>query len=178
MTPFPHETIQTLWFDFGFGAGQATFVFCSFSLSYTFFTRTRLVSPIFHFIFYSLFHINLLLTNNRFLLLVASSKVHRLVLVQSLSKLLWGDRKPMVYGQVCCQLPRNGGLGMPDLESHCLVGRWAYLSRSLSKDTVWGQKVRDVFLRLGSDLEAKGRHKVVGKLSRSSDLSRSRKKLY
>ena len=45
-------------------------------------------------------------------------KVHRLAQIQSLSKLLWSDRKPMVRRQVCCQCPRNGGLGMPDLESH------------------------------------------------------------
>ena len=34
-------------------------------------------------------------------------KNHRLVLQRSLSKLLWGDRRPMVRRQVCCQYPPN-----------------------------------------------------------------------
>ena len=84
-------------------------------------------------------------------------KVHRQALIQSFSKLLWSDRKPMVRGQVRCQRSRNGGLGMPDLESHWVAERLAYLGRSLSRDTVWGQKVRDVFPPLESNSEAKGR---------------------
>ena len=116
---------------------------------------------------------------------------HRLVLIQSHSKLLWSDRKPVVCRLFCCQRPRNGGLGMPDLESHWLVERLAYLGRSLSRGTVWGQKVKDVFPRLESDPKVEGRRKPKGtapftcecrkalhKLPRFSDLSRSRKELY
>ena len=106
------------------------------------------------------------------------------------SKVLEGS-KPMVRRQVYCQRTRNGGLGMPDLESHWLAERQAYLGWFLPRDTVWGQKVRDVFPCLESDPEAKGRHKPKGaatfthkyrkalrKRHRSSDLSRSRKELY
>ena len=73
-------------------------------------------------------------------------KVHQLALIHSLSKLLWSDRKLMVRRQVCCQRPQNGGLGMSDLESHWFAERLAYMGRSLSRDTVWGQNVWDVFL--------------------------------
>ena len=45
-------------------------------------------------------------------------KARRLALQQSLSRLLWGGARPMVRRQVCIQRTRNGGLGMPDLESH------------------------------------------------------------
>ena len=97
----------------------------------------------------------------------------------------------MVRRLVCCQRPRNGGLGMIDLESHWLAERLAYLGRSLSRDTVWGQKMRDIFPRLESDPETGGRckpkgavpftrecRKAISKLPRSSDLSQSRKELY
>ena len=78
---------------------------------------------------------------------------------------------------------------MSDLESHWLAERLAY--RSLSRDTVRGQKVRDDFQFLESDPEAEGHRKpkdatpftrecrkVLRKLSRSNDLSQSRKDLY
>ena len=64
------------------------------------------------------------------------------VLKQSLSKLLWGERSPMVRRQVCHQRLCNGGLGMPDLESHWLAERLAFPDQSLTKDTVWGPKLR------------------------------------
>ena len=48
-----------------------------------------------------------------------------------LSRLLWGGGRPMVLRQVCIQRTHNGGLGMPDLESHWLAERLAYLGRSL-----------------------------------------------
>ena len=80
---------------------------------------------------------------------------------------------------------------MPDLESHRLAERLAYLGRSLSRDTVWGQKVREVFPRLEYNPKAKGRRKprdeapfarecrkALRKPSGSSYLSRSRKELY
>ena len=118
-------------------------------------------------------------------------KAHWLALIQSLFKLLWSDRKPMVCGHICCQRPRNEGLGMPDLESHWLAERLAYLGRSLSRNMVWGQKMIDVFSRLESDTEAEGRRipkgaapftrdcrKPLRKFPRSSDLSRSQKELY
>ena len=38
----------------------------------------------------------------------------------------------MVRRQVCIQRTRNGGLGMPDLESHWLAERLAYLGRALT----------------------------------------------
>ena len=59
-------------------------------------------------------------------------KVHRLALQRSLSRLLWGGARPMVRRQVCIQRTRNGGLGMPDLESHWLAERLAYLGRALT----------------------------------------------
>ena len=54
-------------------------------------------------------------------------KVHRLALIQSFSKLLRRDRKLIVRKQVYYQRPRNGGLGRPDLKSHWLAERLAYL---------------------------------------------------
>ena len=65
-------------------------------------------------------------------------KDHRLALEQSLFKLLWKGRSPLVRRQVRCQCPHDGGLGRPDLESHWLPERLAYLGRSLTKDLVWG----------------------------------------
>ena len=55
----------------------------------------------------------------------------RLALQRSLSRLLWGGARPMIRRQVCIQRTRNGGLGMPDLESHWLAERLSYLGRSL-----------------------------------------------
>ena len=46
---------------------------------------------------------------------------HRVALEQSLSKLLWKGRSSLASREVCCQRPREGGLGMPDLESHRLA---------------------------------------------------------
>ena len=73
-------------------------------------------------------------------------KAHRLALQQSLSRLLWGGAKPMVCRQVCIQRTRNGGLGMPDLESHWLAERLAYLGRALTGDSVWRRKASRTFL--------------------------------
>ena len=114
-------------------------------------------------------------------------KARRLVLQQSLSRLLW----PMVRRQVCIQRTRNGGLCMPDLESHGLAERLAYLGRSLTGDAVWRRKPSRTFPRLQSDPKAEGRRKPLGEalfvrecrkalrnLLGSSDLSLSRKELY
>ena len=76
-------------------------------------------------------------------------KACRLALQRSLSRLLWGDRRPMV----CRQRTHNGGLGMPDLESHWLAKRLAYLGRSLTGDAVWRRKVS----HLKSDPKAEGK---------------------
>ena len=57
-------------------------------------------------------------------------KARRQALKQSLSRLLWGGARPMVRRQVYIQRTRNGGLGMPYLESHWLAERLAYLGRS------------------------------------------------
>ena len=118
-------------------------------------------------------------------------KARRLALKQSLSRLLWGGARPMVRRQVCIQRTRNGGLGMPDLESHWLAERLAYLGRSLTGDAVWRRKASRTFPRLKSDPKAKGRRKPLGEalfirecrkalrnLLGSCDLSRSRKELY
>ena len=80
---------------------------------------------------------------------------------------------------------------MSDLESHWFAERLAYLGRFLSRDTVWGRKVRDAFPRLKSIPKAEGRHqpsdeapfacechKALRNLPVSSDLSQSRKELY
>ena len=58
-------------------------------------------------------------------------KARRLALQQPLSRLLWGGARPMVRRQVCIQRTHNGGLGMPDLESHWLAERLAYLGLML-----------------------------------------------
>ena len=71
-----------------------------------------------------------------------------LALQRSLSRLLWGGARPMVHRQVCIQRTRNRGLGMPDLESHWLVERLAYLGRSLTGDAVWRLKASQTFLAL------------------------------
>ena len=118
-------------------------------------------------------------------------KEHRVALQRSLSKLLWKGRSPMVRRQVCCQRPRDGGLGMPDLESHWLAERLAYLGRSLMTGRVWSLKVRQAFPRLRVNPKAEGRRKPRGEppfviecrkalrnLPRSSDLFRPRKELY
>ena len=75
---------------------------------------------------------------------------HRLALQRSLSKAIWKGRRPMVRRQLCCQRPRNRGLGMPDLGNQWFIERLAYLGRSLSKDTEWRGKVCDTFPRLES----------------------------
>ena len=118
-------------------------------------------------------------------------KARRLALQQSLSRLLWGGARPMVSRQVCIQRTRNGVLGMPDLESHWLAERLAYLGRSLTGDAVWRRKASQTFLRLQSNPKAEGRRKPLGEalfvrecrkalrnLLGSSDLSRPRKELY
>ena len=118
-------------------------------------------------------------------------KARRLALQQSLSRLLWGGARPMVRRQVCIQRTRNGGPGMPDLESHWLAERLAYLGRSLTGDAVWRRKASRTFPRLKSDPKAEGRRKRLGealfvrvcrKALRnhlgSSDLSQPRKELY
>ena len=65
-------------------------------------------------------------------LLIGCTSSAVLALQRSLSRLLWGDRRPMFRRQICIQHMRNGGLGMPDLESHWLAERLAYLGRSLT----------------------------------------------
>ena len=60
----------------------------------------------------------------------------------------------MVRRQVSSQRIRNGGLGMPDLESHWLAERLAYLGRSLTGDAVWRRKASRTFPCLQSDPKA------------------------
>ena len=96
-------------------------------------------------------------------------KGSRVALKQSLSKLLWGGRSPMVRIQVSHQRLCNGGLGMPDLESYWLAERLAFLGRSLTRDTV----LADGWIPFFAECR-----KALRNLSGSSDLSRSRKELY
>ena len=118
-------------------------------------------------------------------------KAHRLALQRSLSRLLWGRARPMVRRQVCIQRTRNGGLYMPDLESHWLAERLAYLGRVLTGDAVWRRKASRTFPRLNSDPKAEGRRRPLGEalfvrecrkalrnFLGSSDLSWPRKELY
>ena len=89
-------------------------------------------------------------------------KARRLALQQSLSRLLWGGARPMVRRQVCIQRTRNGGQGMPDLESHWLAERLAYLGRYLTGDSVWRRKASRAFPHLKSHPKAEGRRRPLG----------------
>ena len=51
---------------------------------------------------------------------------------------------------------------MPDLESHWLAERLAYLDRSLTGNAVWRRKASRNFPRLQSDPKAEGRRKPLG----------------
>ena len=95
----------------------------------------------------------------------------------------------MDHGQVCHQRLCNGGLEMLDLESHGLAERLAFLVRSLTRDTAWGQK--KAFSRLKSNPKAESCrkprgeapffaecHKALRHFHWSTDISRSRKELY
>ena len=123
-------------------------------------------------------------------LAVLLPKAHRLAFQRSLSRLVWGGARPMVRRQVCIQRTRNGGLGVPDLESHWLAERLAYLGRSLTGHSVWRRKASRTFPRLMSDPKTEGRRKSLGEtlfvrdcrkalrnLLGSSDLSRPLKEL-
>ena len=118
-------------------------------------------------------------------------KAHRLALQRPLSRLVRGGARPMIRRQVCIQRTRNGVLGMPDLESHWLAERLAYLGRVLTGDSVWRRKASRTFPRLKSDPKAEGRRRPLGEalfvrecrkalrnLLGSSDLSWPRKELY
>ena len=84
------------------------------------------------------------------------------VLKQSLSKLLWGGRSPMVRRQVCHQCLCNRGLVMSNLESHWIAERLTFQGRSLMRDTVWGQKVKKAFPRLNSNPKAESCRRPKG----------------
>ena len=92
-------------------------------------------------------------------------KAHRLALQRSLSRLLWGGARPMVRRQVCIQRTRNGALGMPDLESHWLAERLAYLCLVLMGDSVWRRKASRTFPRLSWPRKELYRELVVGSAS-------------
>ena len=51
---------------------------------------------------------------------------------------------------------------MPDLESHWLAERLAYLGRVLTGDSVWRRKASRTFPRLYSDPKAEGRRRPLG----------------
>ena len=97
----------------------------------------------------------------------------------------------MFHRQVFIQRTRNGGLGMPDLESHWLAERLAYLGRVLTGNAVWRRKASRTFPRLNSDPKAEGRRRPLGEalfvrecrkalrnLLGSIELSWPRKELY
>ena len=118
-------------------------------------------------------------------------KAHRLALQRSLSRWVWGGARPMVRRLVCIQRTRNGGLGMPDLESHWLAERLAYLGRSLTGGHSVETKGEPDFSSPQSDPKAEGQRKSLGEtlfvcecrtalhnLLGSSNLSRPRKELY
>ena len=80
---------------------------------------------------------------------------------------------------------------MPDLESHRLAERLAYLGQSLTTDAVWSLKVRVAFPDLRLCPKTEGRRRLRGEppfvveccgalrnLPRSSDLSWTHKELY
>ena len=74
---------------------------------------------------------------------------------------------------------------MPDLESHWLAERLAYLSRALTGDAVWRLKARRTFPKaegrrrpLGETLFLRECRTALRHLLGSSDLSRPRKELY
>ena len=89
-------------------------------------------------------------------------KARRLALQQSLSRLLWGGARPMVRWQVCIQSPRNGCLGMPDLDSHWLAEGLAYLGRALTGGAMWRRKASRTFSPLQSYPKAEGRRRPLG----------------
>ena len=113
-------------------------------------------------------------------------KAHRLALQRSLSRLLSGGRRPMVRRSTL-----NRGLGMPDLESHWLAERLAYLGQSLTWDAVWRRKTSRTFSLFKSDPKAEDLRKPMGKtafvrecraalrnLPGFSDLSQPQEELY
>ena len=80
---------------------------------------------------------------------------------------------------------------MPDLEIHWLPERMAFLDRSLTGDSVWGQKVKKAFRRLKFNPKAESYQRPSGEalffaewrkalrnLPVSSDLLRSTKELH
>ena len=97
----------------------------------------------------------------------------------------------MVRRQVSIQRTRIGALSMPDLESHWLAERLAYLDRSLTGDSVRRRKASRTFPRLQSNPKVEGQRRPLGEapfvrecrkalrnLLGSSDLSQPRKELY
>ena len=91
-------------------------------------------------------------------------KAHRLALQRSLSRLLWGRCKGRwSVGRSVSNVLATGGLGMPDLESHWLAERLAYLGRVLTGDSVWRRKASRTFPRLNSDPKAEGRRRPLGR---------------
>ena len=99
---------------------------------------------------------------------------HWLVPTQSLSKLLWSGRKPMVHRLVHYQRPQNGGLG-------CLIRRVSGLLKDWLTwaDRCWGTRWETHFL----DWDPAPKLKVIISLgvkhhSPASDLPQSWKELY
>ena len=107
-------------------------------------------------------------------------KARRLALQRFLSRLLWRGARPTVRRQVCIQRTRNGGLGMPDLESHWLAERLAHLGRSLTGDErrVGPFLASSQTQRLGETLFVRECRTALRNLLGTSDLSRPRKELY
>ena len=87
---------------------------------------------------------------------------HRLAPQQSLTRLLWEGRRLMVRRQIYIQRKRDGGLSMPDLESHWLTERLTYMGRFLSGYVVWRRKASRTFPCLQSDPKAEIRRRSMG----------------
>ena len=123
--------------------------------------------------------------------LIPLHRDRRLALQRSLTRFLWGGRRLMIRRQICIQLTSNGGLGMPDIESHWLAERLTYSGRFLSGDAVWRRRASRTFPRLQLDPKAESRRwsmgetplvreccKALRNLPGSSVLSPSRRELY
>lgn len=116
-------------------------------------------------------------------------KDYKAALEHLLSSILWRGSKHQVDREVCAQRPCHGGLGMPNLASHKLASRLAFLHWSLTGDLIMVGIVRGAFPFLTisppiSQVECHHKHQdqsdflhecrnALTIIPRSSDLGRS-----
>ena len=86
-------------------------------------------------------------------------KARRLALQQSLSRLLWEAEGRWSEDR---SVSKVRATSMPDLESHWLAERLAYLGRSLTGVAVWRRKASRTFPPLQSNPKAEGRRRPMG----------------